>query len=129
MSQLYPGAVVAIACLWGEHWGIAAIRNGQWTMISNRGMRNGVTEEPFGDVVGRANWRIIAMAGAFPPWAIVSRARSMLGTRYDFWRWNCEDFVYCALGHEPRSLQRESFLALASVIVSAIAVRTLGRRA
>jgi Lecithin retinol acyltransferase len=127
--HLYPGAVVAIACFWGEHLGIAAIRNGQWTLISNRGMRNGVTEELFEHVVGQANWRLVAMAGALLPSTVVARARSKLGTRYSFWQWNCEDFVSWALGHKPRSLQRESFLALAGVIVSAIAVRTIARKA
>lgn len=130
MSQLYPGAVVAVTFLWGKHWAIAAVRNGQWTLISNRGMKSGVTEEAFEDVVGGANWQIVDVASALDPWAVVARARSRIGTRYDFWKWNCEDFVSWALGYEPRSLQRESFVALAGIlIVSAIALRAFGQKA
>jgi len=89
-----------------------------------------VTEEAFADVVGGAIWQIVDGPSALHPRAIVARARSKLGTRYDFWKWNCEDFVSWALGHEPRSSQREGFLGLvAFVLVSAIAVRTVGQEA
>jgi hypothetical protein len=113
----------------GKHWGIAAVRSGQWTLISNRGIKSGVTEESFADVVGGANWQIVDGTSALHPGAIVARSRSKLGTRYDFWKWNCEDFVSWALGHEPRSSQRQSFLGLVGfVIVSAIAARALGQK-
>jgi hypothetical protein len=130
VAQLYPGAVVALTFLWGKHLGIAALRQGQWTLISNRGIKSGVTEEAFADVVGTASWQIVDFASALHPGAVVARARSKLGTRYDFWKWNCEDFVSWAVGHEPRSSQREGFLGLvALLIVSAIAVRTVGQKA
>jgi len=46
---------------------------------------------------------------------------SKLDTRYDFWTWNCEHFVFWALDLEPQSPQRDgvvSPLALACWVMS-----------
>jgi hypothetical protein len=119
MVSPYLGCVVAVKTWWGEHWGIVGIRDGHWTLISNRGIRRGVTEERLEDVVGPAEWRIVEDLGvSVPANVIVARARSLIGSRYDFWKWNCQDFVYWACGLQPQSPQRAAVvgvLGLASV--------------
>lgn len=116
MVRVNPGTVVAIRCWWGEHWGIVATDlYGQHTIISNRGARNGVTEEPWHDVVGDATWRIVNdLPSDAPAYFVIQRARSQIGTPYNFFKWNCQDLVYWALGLPPRSPQREAALGLAT---------------
>ena len=116
MIQLVPGIVIAIKCIWGEHWGIVSHEHGRWTLISNRGLRNRVTEERLEEVIDRANWRVVNFATSLPRDLIVERARSMIGSRYDLWKWNCQDFVYWALGFPPRSPQREAIVALLGMV-------------
>ena len=60
MITLNPGTVVAIKFGMWEHWGIVAFDlYGRLTLISNRGVKNGVTEELWQYVVGNAKWRIV----------------------------------------------------------------------
>ena len=114
MITLNPGMVVAIRFWWGEHWGIVATdQYGRATVISNRGVKSGVTEELWNEVVGDATWRIVqGLASDIPGYFVTERARSMIGTRYNFLKWNCQDLVYWALGLQPRSPQREAAIGL-----------------
>lgn len=128
MIQLSPGLVVAIRCIWGEHWGIVSFESDRWTLISSRGLRNGVTEEPLEEVINGVKWRILDFASPLPAYIVIERARSMIGSRYDLWKWNCEDFVYWALGFPPRSPQRDAFAALVGVISLALMFRAAAKR-
>lgn len=121
MITLNPCNVVAIRCWWGEHWGIVALdQYGRTTIISNRGAKSGVTEELWNDVVGDAKWRIVnELSSDMPAYFVIDRARSMIGTRYDFLKWNCQDFVYWALCLQPQSPQREAFVG---TVLAALAI-------
>jgi hypothetical protein len=114
MIALNQGDVIAIRFLWGEHWGIVANDDyGRLTIISNRRDKGGVTEELWEHVVGTATWRVVNnLATSRPAYMLVAQARSMLGSRYDFWKWNCQDLVYWALGLQPQSPQREAAVGL-----------------
>jgi len=116
MVPLKPGDVVAVSLWLGEHWGIVAVKNDRLTLISNRGLVGAVTEEPIEAVIGSSQWRVVAFTFHLPPSIVVARARSKIGTRYDFWEWNCQDFVYWALGLEPQSPQRAVVVGLLTVI-------------
>lgn len=131
MITLNPGTVVAIKFGLWEHWGIVAFDlYGRLTLISNRGVKNGVTEELWQYVVGNAKWRIVKdLASEMPGYFIVERARSMVGTRYDFFRWNCQDLVYWALGLQPQSPQRDAAAALLSVAGLVVFLGMAGKRA
>jgi hypothetical protein len=116
-----PGSVVAIKCWWGEHWGIVAGELGWLTIISNRGVTGCVTEELWDDVVGTAEWRVAEeLTTGLSAYSVIGRARSRLGTRYDFWSWNCQDLVYWALGSKPQSPQRD--LLVGALSLAGIAV-------
>lgn len=129
MITVIPGSVVAIKCWWGEHWGIVAGDYGRLTIISNRGLKDGVTEEPWEDVVGNAEWRVVDnLATLLPPHLIVARARSKIGTRYDFWTWNCEHHVSWALGLQPKSPQRDGVVSLLGVACLLVFVGIAGKR-
>lgn len=122
MIYVSLGSVVAIKCWWGEHWGIvAADLYGRPTIISNRGPKGGVTEELWSEVVGAADWRTVTEPVTdLPAYLVIDRARSRIGSRYDFWKWNCQDLVYWTLGLPPQSPQRDavaSLLGAAGVIV------------
>ena len=53
MIYVNVGSVIAIRQWWGEHWGIVASEPfGRTTIVSNRGLRDGVTEELWQDVAG-----------------------------------------------------------------------------
>jgi hypothetical protein len=122
MVALSVGDVVAIKCWWGEHWGIAAIRDGLWTLISNRGIKGLVTEEPLADVAGNSQCRIVERADPSLASVVVARARAKIGTRYDFWQWNCQDLVYWAFGQSPQSPQRDALVGVLSIAGLAILV-------
>jgi hypothetical protein len=129
MIPVILGSVVAIKCGRGEHWGFVAGDYGRLTIISNRGLKDGVTEEPWEDVVGTAAWRIVdSLATAFPAYLVVARARSMIGTRYNFWAWNCEDLVFWALGLQPKSPQRDGVVGLLGVACLVMFVGITGKR-
>lgn len=122
MLYVNVGSVIAIKQWWGEHWGIAASDPfGRTTIVSNRGFRGSVTEEPWQDVVGDAEYRIVPFASHLPAHLIIERARSRIGTRYDFWRWNCQDLVYWALGFDPQSPQREAVKAMLAIVFLGVA--------
>lgn len=129
MITLNPGMVVAIRGWWGEHWGIvAADKYGQLTVISNRGLRGCVTEELWHSVVGTSEWHIVKeLASDIPGYFVVERARSMIGSRYDFLKWNCQDLVYWALGLEPQSPQREMVVGLISLACMGVIVRVAAK--
>lgn len=129
MIQPIPGSVVAIKCWWGEHWGIVAGDYGRLTIISNRGIKGGVTEEPWDDVVGAAEWRTVdTPATTLPAYLVVARARSMIGTRYNFRTWNCQDHVFWALGLQPQSPQRDGVVGLLGVVCVVMFVGIAGKR-
>ena len=129
MVPVIPGSVVAIKCWWGEHWGIvAADAFGRTTIISNRGLKGGVTEELWHEVVGDGQWRIVDnLAVELAAYFIVMRARAKIGTPYDFWTWNCQHLVYWALGLKPQSPQRDA-AALLSVAGLVIFLGMAGKR-
>lgn len=130
MIQPIPGSVVAIKCWWGEHRGIVAAGDyGRLTIISNRSVKEGVTEEPWEDVVDNAEWWIVDnLVTALPAYLVVARARSMIGTRYNFWTWNCEDHVSWALGLQPKSPQRDGVVSLFGVACLLMFVGIAGKR-
>ena len=128
MVALNVGDLVAIKCWWGEHWGVVAHRDGQWTLVSNRGAKGMVTEEPLHEVVGAAEWRIVRNAAPLTAFLVVARARSKIGTPYNFWNWNCEDFVHWALGLEPKSPQRNEVVGVLTLACMAVLLGVASRR-
>lgn len=108
--------MVAIKCWWGEHWGIVAVKNGRWSLISNSARRGMVTEEDLEEVLGNAELRVIQLASPQSAFLAIERARSKIGSQYAFLRWNCEDFVHWATGLPAQSPQRNAVLALLSLI-------------
>jgi len=129
MIQLRPGLVIAIAYWWGEHWGVVAAQGGRWTLISNRAARAGVTEEPLEALLAGRRWHQLDLGIDLPGDLVVARARSALGSRYDFWRWNCEDLVYWVHGLNLRSPQRNAVLGTLALAAIGTALGTsLGRR-
>ena len=128
MVSLNVGDVVAIKCWWGEHWGIVGVSNGRLTLISNRGLKGAVTEEPVEDVIGSAEWNLVGLSRRLPAAIVVARARSKIGTAYDFWSWNCQDLVYWALGLQPQSPQRDAVVSLLTLAgVSVLLYMEIGR--
>jgi hypothetical protein len=125
-ASLRPGTVVSV---WVfpilRHKGIVS---DQWSgdkpmVISNSARAGGVAEEP---------WEVFAAGQAvtnegYPsnlwPTEVVSRARSLIGTRYHLLKWNCEHLTRYAHGQQPASPQ-VAFVVGALVLGTLIAVAT-----
>jgi len=107
MGNLNPGQLIGVRVGPVIHLGIVSDRyvDGLPMVISNS-LRSGcVAEEPF--AVFKGGWEFIPVAqpANLPTWYVLSRARQMLGTRWNLISWNCEHFAYWVFGHESESPQ------------------------
>lgn len=116
MNTLRPGDLIAIKYWWGEHVGVVGSHGGLLTLISNSNARGGVCEEYLEPLVRRNEWRICQPLSQFGADLVIARARSKVGSKYDFWKWNCEDFAHWVFGLEPRSGQRDGFAKLLTLV-------------
>lgn len=116
MKTLRPGDLIAIRYWWGWHVGLVASHMGRLTLISNSNAGKGVCEEYLEPLLQGNEWQVCPPLSALGANAVTARARSKIGSRYDFWQWNCEDFVHWAFGREPRSGQRDGVKKLLAVI-------------
>lgn len=123
-SPLLPGTVVSVWVFpFFRHTGIVSDRTiGDKPMvISNSARADGVAEEPWEVFVAGQGVRVEGFPGSLPPWAVVHRARALIGAQYHPLKWNCEHLTSYAHGFEPKSPQ----LALVVVAALAIGVATL----
>jgi hypothetical protein len=128
MKTLRPGDLIAIKYWWGEHVGVIGSQNGRLTLISNSNARSGVCEEYLEPLILGNVWRACQPLSQFGPDLVIARARSKIGSRYDFWKWNCEDFAHWVFGLEPRSGQRDGLAKILAILgvglVMAVAARS-----
>jgi len=108
MRSLYPGAIVSINYLGGiEHVGIVSDRfHKGYPMIISASRRTGVVaEERLEDFSDGKEIRVKGFPGSFSVRQVLVRARSMIGTKYNLLKWNCEHFVHWAHGMKVESKQ------------------------
>ena len=75
-------------------------------MVFSNSFRSGrVAEEPLAVFKGAGEFVPVAQLANLPVWYVLSRARLMLGTRWNLLSWNCEHFMYWVFGREPESPQ------------------------
>lgn len=126
------GQPVAIHCWWGDHFAlfVGEDREGRPVVAHNSAARGGVAIELLDNVRGSREIEPLPPSTRLCGEEVVRRALSREGTRYSFFSWNCEDYVWWALGEPPRSPQREAlgtavgaigFAALLAVTAATVA--------
>lgn len=125
-SNSWPqaGTVVSIPIfLFYRHKGIVSDqwRNGKPMIISNSARSGGVCEEPW-DIFAEGN---IVMVDGYPgglsKYEVLNHARSLIGTQYLLFGWNCEHFVTYVHGLKPQSSQVTITVAIATLCVGVLA--------
>lgn len=112
-----PGTVVSVPIfVIYRHKGIVSDRwyNGKPMIISNSGRFGGVAEEPWDVFAQGRPVTAERFSGTTPLHQVVSRARSLIGTQYNLYDWNCEHLVTYAYGLKPHSQQVTTTLAIAT---------------
>lgn len=107
MGNLNPGQLIGVRVGPVIHLGIVSDRYAQGLpMVFSNSLRSRcVEEEPLAVFQGAYEFVSVAQPANLPAWYVLSRARQMLGTRWNLISWNCEHFVYWVFGHEPESPQ------------------------
>ncbi len=118
------GTVVSIPIfLFYSHKGIVSDRwyGGKPMIISNSARSGGVREELWGVFAEGCVVTVDGNPSGLPHFEVLSRARSLIGTQYDLFRWNCEHFVAYAHGLKPQSAQVAITVAIAMLFVGLLA--------
>jgi len=107
MNNLIPGTVVSTMVGPIGHFGIASDRQigGLQCIISCSQATGQVSEEPANIFTNGKKIKIHAYPGALSPSVVINRARSKLGTAYNFLSWNCEHFIRWVHGIKVESPQ------------------------
>jgi len=96
MQTFQPGTIIVVN-IFGplEHWGVISDRwvDGMPCVISCSFRQGCVAEESFKEFAGNNEVRIKEIPTVLSPSAIITRARSRVGTKYNIFTWNCEHFV------------------------------------
>jgi lecithin:retinol acyltransferase len=127
MEILEPGTVVSVQIGLIRHYGIASDRydSGGSLVISSSKAAGLVIEEP---LICFSHGKRIQTHG-FPsdlmPWQVVSRARSVLGSRYNLRDSNCEHFVRWVHGLKPESPQLKRAMLVGGILAGIGAVALL----
>ena len=122
MVTLKLAQVIGVRVGLVTHIGIVSDRqaDGVPMVISNSLRVGGVAEEPLSVFQGSYPLVTVAQPAVLPAWYVLSRARQMLGTRWNLLTWNCEHFVFWTHGLESKSPQlNRAFLGLAAVLLIA----------
>jgi hypothetical protein len=85
------------------------------TVLSNSARAGGVAEESWDAFAAGQRVFVEGYPSSLPPSAVLSRARSVVGTKYHLVGWNCEHLVNYAHGLEPKSPQVAIVIAAALI--------------
>ena len=107
MYSLLPGTVIFVYIGIIRHVGIVTDRyeNGKPMVISNSLRKMGVYEESWDDFACGKEVHVLEYSSPLNPDFILSKARSMLGSKWNPLKWNCEHFVTWSLNNKPHSPQ------------------------
>src|SRR5262245_54178550 len=88
-------------------------------VVSNSARTGCVTEEPWDTFAAGKPVTDEGYSSELPPAVVVSRVRSLIGTKYDLLKWNCEHVVRYAHGKTPESPQvaATAFVAVVAGII------------
>jgi len=107
-----------------RHLGIISDRRhqGKPMVISNSPWSGGVSEQPWGMFTGGFDVALAGYPSNLPPYEVLRRARSQIGTRYSLLTWNCDHFVRYAHGlasESPQLARAVLLLAVGTTLVLA----------
>ncbi|PUB88045.1 MAG: hypothetical protein DBP00_07390 [gamma proteobacterium symbiont of Ctena orbiculata] len=109
MNYLQPGTIVSVAVGPIRHFGIVSDRVdfGSPYIISSSNRTGQVAEEKSEIFANGGKIKVHGYPSRLNPFEVLKRARNMLGTKYDIFKWNCEHFVRWAHGLKPESPQMQ----------------------
>jgi len=118
-SSLRPGTAVSVWVFpFFRHKGIVSDRffGDNPMVLSNSARARGVAEEPWDVFASGQHVLVEGYPGSLAPSAVVHRARSLVGTKYDLFDWNCEHLISYAHGLVPKSPQVAIVIAAALIV-------------
>jgi hypothetical protein len=119
-----PGSVVSSPLpLWLRHRGVVSDRwhRGKPMVISGSARAGCVCEESWDDFADGQPVKEEGYPSALPPWEVLRRVRSLIGTPYRLFDWNCDHVVAVAHGRKPESPQLVGTAAIAAVVALVLA--------
>jgi hypothetical protein len=117
------GTLVSIPiALFYRHKGIVSDRwyGGKPMIISNSARSGGAHEESWDVFAEGGAVKVDGYPGGLPNFEVLSRAKSLINSKYDLLRWNCEHFVAYAHGLKPTSPQVAVTVAIATLCLSVL---------
>lgn len=117
--QSHP--IIAIKIPFGWHYAIQATDYwGSRTLISFRGKKDQITEDPWAEVVGNSAWRYATEIQPHLGYRdMLNRARSAVGlSGYKLSKRNCEHFARWAAGLKVESKQVQKAVISASILAA-----------
>jgi hypothetical protein len=121
-QELIPGTIVTVQMKGlfslAHHFALVTEKKGPDGLpiiLSNSGELGGPGEQPWNDFVKGRPYRAFYPSN-LPPKKVLYNAYSMFGTRYNFWRWNCEHFANVCHGRPAHSHQIRGGLMLAAMM-------------
>ena len=128
VDTLLPGTVVASSRGIYNHVGILSEqRAGSRRVIAASADHGRVVDQAIEEFAANRRLRVLGFLGSLPPMVVVTRARAMLGTKYDLFRWNCDHLVHYAHGLSPKSPQIRAAFAIGAIVVTGLITRSLRR--
>jgi hypothetical protein len=111
--------------LFFRHKGVVSDRwqGGNPMVISNSARAGGIAEESWETFAGGQTVISEGYPNNLPPYEVLHRARSLIGTKYQLLNWNCEHLTRYAHGLEPQSPQIAATLLIAAVAIGVAAAR------
>lgn len=113
-----PGTIVSVPLfLWHRHRGVVSDRwyRGKPMVISGSGRAGCVCEEPWDAFASGHPIRDEGYPSNLPSWEVLRRVRTVIGTPYHLFNWNCDNVVAVAHGLKHESPQLAGTVALAGV--------------
>lgn len=121
-QDLVPGTVVTVQMkglfAMAHHFALVTGKKGKDglpVILSNSGELGGPGEQTWNAFVKGRPYRAFYPSN-LPPEKVLYNAYAMFGTRYDFWRWNCEHFANACHGRPAHSHQLRGGLLLAAMM-------------
>ena len=125
--KLIPGTIVQIDFGFYKHPGLVSDKtlNSIPMIISNSYRLRGVYEEPWEDFSNGKEVEIVGYPGILSSNEVLDRARSKIGTRWNLFFWNCENFINWSHGLKTRSPQVRAYTACVFAVTGLVVI--LGR--
>ncbi len=119
MNYLQPGTIVSVPFGPFRHYGLVSDQyvSGSPYIFSCSSRSGQVAEEPAHIFAGGRDIKVHGNPSVLNPYQVIERARSLIGTKYDLFKWNCEHFVRWAHNLKVESPQLKTTVTISSCLL------------